>query len=115
MLSDQQTVLIGLLAELRACGWTFVAINADDTTEVDALFGAYFHPTCVDTLHVRSESESHAARLRGGQSELVSRKDVLWTFTGPLVDAIAHLVDLPEPDTRTAPNLARSTSGLWLP
>ncbi|HEU5470115.1 MAG TPA: hypothetical protein VFV67_05630 [Actinophytocola sp.] len=76
--------------------------------------GTFGWPDCYDRLHIWGEDEAVAARMVPGQRH--GADDVVWAYEDDAVGAIRALLDLPPPDERGAPRLARrAPASLWLP
>jgi hypothetical protein len=96
------------LVGLREEGWRFTA--AVHHGEVSSVHGVHVWPGgWADAIGVLSTSDTQGVRAdRSGQ--------LVWKREGCLLDVVGHLLELPAPETRTAPRLALGTAPpLWLP
>jgi hypothetical protein len=88
-----------------------VDVHADDQErETDGGPGVRAWPNCwADAFGVRYTTDAQGVRVNPDGN-------VVWKCDGGLVEVVAGLLELPEPDERTAPRLAIGrTPPLWTP
>jgi hypothetical protein len=96
--------------DLVRAGFTGTPL-CDESGEFVAVQAVRVRSGHIETVLIYGEHDAIAARCR---DEL--RPAVLWHQAGSTADVIAALLELPPPDARDAPTLARSMpSELWIP
>ncbi|TWP52400.1 hypothetical protein FKR81_08670 [Lentzea tibetensis] len=101
------------LARSGGGGWTFFQASIHG---VECLYGVRVGLVVSETITVRAVDDVTVARLRTDDylaARRVAVPQVLWEYTGTMIDAIGELRALPHPEHSAAPKLLRPASSMF--